>query len=583
MKKKILVVLFVVFLSLFKINSVYAAENDSILNREFIPNVWSFHYRNGKVWTYGQLNIKHINGKIGYCIEPESAVNSNVYNSSTDWSISKYSEYVKKRMELYAYYGYQFEGHQTIRYYMATQELIWSFSDDEKIIWTTEDHSDSQKINVQAEKNEIVRLANKHNLIPSFSNLSYKYNVGDKVNLEDTNYALNGYAIKTDINYSVRDYILSFIVPKRNRVDMLLVPKGRSYDQTIVYSCNFRSQRIATFGVPDNPKSNLSLTIIPDKIKVKVNKKDSETKNLITDAGNIIKIKNLDKNEYVKLNNSEEIPVGTDGTVSIYLEDGNYEIEEVHASNGYSINKEKVTFKVDKNLELDNDTYNVDFYNNKVYGKIKIKKVNELNENLEGCKFEIYDKDMKLVDTLVTTKNEYDESVKLELGEYYVKEVETLNGYILDNKVYKVNLDYENDEKEIVFKTLNLTNKKIRCDLLVVTSYEDNKPLSGVTVNIYDSSKKIVYTKTTDENGEIKIDDITYGDYYLKQVSVPNGYELNDETISFKVNDDNCLSKISMKNNKVNMPKTTTKNIDIISLIILFINVGIIKFVKKVN
>lgn len=583
MKKKILVVLFVVFLSLFKINSVYASENDSILNREFIPNVWSFHYRNGKVWTYGQLNIKHINGKIGYCIEPESAVNSNVYNSSTDWSISKYSEYVKKRMELYAYYGYQFEGHQTIRYYMATQELIWSFSDDEKIIWTTEDHSDSQKINVQAEKNEIVRLANKHNLIPSFSNLSYKYNVGDKVNLEDTNYALNGYAIKTDINYSVRDYILSFTVPKRNRVDMLLVPKGRSYDQTIVYSCNFRSQRIATFGVPDNPKSNLSLTIIPDKIKVKVNKKDSETKNLITDAGNIIKIKNLDKNEYVKLNNSEEIPVGTDGTVSIYLEDGNYEIEEVHASNGYSINKEKVTFKVDKNLELDNDTYNVDFYNNKVYGKIKIKKVNELNENLEGCKFEIYDKDMKLVDTLVTTKNEYDESVKLELGEYYVKEVETLNGYILDNKVYKVNLDYENDEKEIVFKTLNLTNKKIRCDLLVVTSHEDNKPLSGVTVNIYDSSKKIVYTKTTDENGEIKIDDITYGDYYLKQVSVPNGYELNDETISFKVNDDNCLSKISMKNNKVNMPKTTTKNIDIISLIILFINVGIIKFVKKVN
>lgn len=583
MKKKILVVLFVVFLSLFKINSVYAAENDSILNREFIPNVWSFHYRNGKVWTYGQLNIKHINGKIGYCIEPESAVNSNVYNSSTDWSISKYSEYVKKRMELYAYYGYQFEGHQTIRYYMATQELIWSFSDDEKIIWTTEDHSDSQKINVQAEKNEIVRLANKHNLIPSFSNLSYKYNVGDKVNLEDTNYALNGYAIKTDINYSVRDYILSFTVPKRNRVDMLLVPKGRSYDQTIVYSCNFRSQRIATFGVPDNPKSNLSLTIIPDKIKVKVNKKDSETKNLITDAGNIIKIKNLDKNEYIKLNNSEEIPVGTDGTVSIYLEDGNYEIEEVHASNGYSINKEKLTFKVDKNLELDNDTYNVDFYNNKVYGKIKIKKVNELNENLEGCKFEIYDKDMKLVDTLVTTKNEYDESVKLELGEYYVKEVETLNGYILDNKVYKVNLDYENDEKEIVFKTLNLTNKKIRCDLLVVTSYENNKPLSGVTVNIYDSSKKIVYTKTTDENGEIKIDDITYGDYYLKQVSVPNGYELNDETISFKVNDDNCLSKISMKNNKVNMPKTTTKNIDIISLIILFINVGIIKFVKKVN
>ena len=583
MKKKILVVLFVVFLSLFKINSVYAAENDSILNREFIPNVWSFHYRNGKVWTYGQLNIKHINGKIGYCIEPESAVNSNVYNSSTDWSISKYSEYVKKRMELYAYYGYQFEGHQTIRYYMATQELIWSFSDDEKIIWTTEDHSDSQKINVQAEKNEIVRLANKHNLIPSFSNLSYKYNVGDKVNLEDTNYALNGYDIKTDINYNVRDYILSFTVPKRNRVDMLLVPKGRSYDQTIVYSCNFRSQRIATFGVPDNPKSNLSLTIIPDKIKVKVNKKDSETKNLITDAGNIIKIKNLDKNEYVKLNDSEEIPVGTDGTVSIYLEDGNYEIEEVHASNGYSINKEKVKFKVDKNLELDNDTYNVDFYNNKVYGKIKIKKVNELNENLEGCKFEIYDKDMKLVDTLVTTKNEYDESVKLELGEYYVKEVETLNGYILDNKVYKVNLDYENDEKEIVFKTLNLTNKKIRCDLLVVTSYEDNKPLSGVTVNIYDSSKKIVYTKTTDENGEIKIDDITYGDYYLKQVSVPNGYVLNDETISFKVNDDNCLSKISMKNNKVNMPKTTTKNIDIISLIILFINVGIIKFVKKVN
>lgn len=582
MKKKIILLLVGIFLFLFKTDVVVAAENDTILKREFIPNVWSFHYRDGKVWTYGQLNIKYMNGKLGYCIEPDSAINTDVYSSYTDWSVSKYNDYVKKRMELIAYYGYQFKGHQTIKYYMATQELIWTYCGDDEIIWTKSDSSDSERINIAHEKNEIIRLVNKHNLVPSFSNLSYKVNVGETLTLTDENKSLTAFDIKTDIDYKISGYNLSFVVPNKKEIKIDFIPRGRSYDSTIVYACNIRSQRIATFGPPSNIQSAY-ITVIPDKIKVNINKKDNITKNNITDIGNVIKLKNIDKNEYVKIDDKEELEISNDGTLSLYLEDGNYEIEEICASNGYSINKEKKIFNINKDLELDNYVYNVDFYNEKVYGKIKIKKIDENNNLLENCIFEIYDKNMELVDTVITTSKEYDESILLELGEYFVKEIKTIDGYELDNKVYKINLDYISGEIKVVEKELEIINKKIRCDVMFISLDDKDNPLDKVSINVYNSNDEIVYEGKTDENGEVAIDNITYGDYYLKQTHVPNGYELNEEKVEFTISDDCCLASLKLNNNKVDMPKTSTKNIDIISLVILIINLGIIKIVKKIN
>ena len=55
--KKVLSIIFVIFISIIfcKISSIKALENDTYVTKTDIENVWSFHYRNGKVWTYGKL------------------------------------------------------------------------------------------------------------------------------------------------------------------------------------------------------------------------------------------------------------------------------------------------------------------------------------------------------------------------------------------------------------------------------------------------------------------------------------------------------------------------------------------------
>lgn len=582
--KKISAVLLTLFVLFIKLNVVQAGSNDSILIRHYVPNMWSFHYRNGRVWTYGQLNQKYINDKLGYCIEPDSAVNTQIYNSTTDWSKSKYSDYVRDKMELYAYYGYGYEGHDDIMFYAATQHLIWEFSDDERIIWTTEDHSDSSLVDINFQINKILELANNHYVSPSFANNTINANVGEDLIINDTNAVLQNKKITTNSEYKLVGNQLKIPIRTRKPITFTFSSKDNRYagDDTIVYYADIRSQRVASFKRPKDVVS--TLTIIPNKIKVVINKKDKENDENILSNENVIKIKNTDTGKYIKINERDELCFNDDGILSIFLEDGNYEIEEIHASKGYYINNEKIKFTIDESTKLnDKYEYNIDYYNSKVYGQIGIKKTNKLGDNLEGCKFEIYDENMNLVDTVITTLNEYDNSKLLKLGKYYVKEISTLIGYKLDENIYEFNLDYEDENTKIVKKELDVVNEKINCEIFLLNTDDNGSPIKNVDISIYNSNNEIIYKGTTDEEGKILINPIYYGDYYIVQDKVPNGYLISEEKIEFSINDNSCMSSIKLTNNKVNMPKTNSNNIDIFSVIVFILDIGIFRLVKKFN
>ena len=89
-------------------------------------------------------------------------------------------------MELISYYGYGYPGHDSLKYYMATQELIWLYSDD-YVKWMDKYSTNGtlgNQINIDNEKNEILRLVNNHNKLPSFSNISYVQKLGDTLKIE---------------------------------------------------------------------------------------------------------------------------------------------------------------------------------------------------------------------------------------------------------------------------------------------------------------------------------------------------------------------------------------------------------------
>lgn len=106
-----------------------------------------------------------------------------------------------------------------------------------------------------------------------------------------------------------------------------------------------------------------------------------------------------------------------------------------------------------------------------VNGKIIIDKTDEdTKKGIAGVEFEIRDKDGNVIETLVTDKNGHAESGKLPIGvfkdgafvediKYYVVETKAAEGYILDETVHEVVLQYDDAAPEVVTYTLNITNK----------------------------------------------------------------------------------------------------------------------------
>ena len=133
---------------------------------------------------------KYLFGNIpAYCIELGKDIASFDYtmtNSFNGINISKEDlEYIK----LLSYYGYNYPGHDTDRYYMATQGLIWKRLARTSIKFTIGFNPDTF-YNLTDEETAINVLVNRHNIRPSFDNANIDVIRGNETVLEDENEVL---------------------------------------------------------------------------------------------------------------------------------------------------------------------------------------------------------------------------------------------------------------------------------------------------------------------------------------------------------------------------------------------------------
>lgn len=294
------------------------------------------------------------------------------------------------------------------------------------------------------------------------------------------------------------------------------------------------------------------------------------------------------------------------------LKPGKYFLEEVDDKyNGYLWNQEKIEFTIDKNANLEDSEYGkiltINFPNYPVKGKIEIVKkgkyltysngkIMEKEVNLEGVEFGlyassdifdsggnlIYQKD-KLIATFITDNNGLIKISDLPLGKYYVKELKTLDGYILDSEKHEIELNYQDEYTSIVKKNITIENKSIPGMLnFLKIDGETKKPLSNVLIEIYDEFANLVYLGKTDANGQINLN-LPLGKYYLIEKEALNGYELNTEKVYFELTKDSNVFSYEMVNNpekiKVEVPDTYLDRSDFSLMIVPFI--GIIIYAKK--
>ena len=193
--------------------------------------------------------------RIAYCIEPGVEINEKYYDIYTDWSAVDMSDELKSLLEKIGYYGYEYPGHQTSRYYIATQELIWkAVRPDMESVWTTGENKTGEIIDITAEKDEIMRLVNEHDLLPSFSGEVVKGVTGSKIVLEDKNNVLHNFEISEskyhDINVNGDSLEITLSDKKVNDEKLILTRKKEYYDSAplLVY-CKGDSQKLASLRI----------------------------------------------------------------------------------------------------------------------------------------------------------------------------------------------------------------------------------------------------------------------------------------------------------------------------------------------
>lgn len=73
---------------------------------------------------------------------------------------------------------------------------------------------------------------------------------------------------------------------------------------------------------------------------------------------------------------------------------------------------------------------------------------------------------------------------------------------------------------------------------------DTGKPLVGAVIRISNLSGSMTVDKTTDENGEIKLDKLPQGSYAVTEVKAPDGYVLDtlSQTVTIDKSDAQTLT-----------------------------------------
>ena len=223
-----------------------------------------------------------------------------------------------------------------------------------------------------------------------------------------------------------------------------------------------------------------------------------------------------------------------------------YYLKEIETKEEYNLNDELIEIELGNNIQKE-----IIVDNNLKKGSIKIIKSDSenLDVKLEGVKFELYDEEMNVLETLITDEN--GEAISKEYPsfgkKYYLKEIETKEEYNLNDKLIEIELE-NNIQKEI-----KIENELKKGWIRIIKQDLENSDvrLSGVQFELYDEDMNFLENLETDENGEILSKEYPSVNkkYFLKEIKTIEGYVLDDEIKEIELIDNQILD-VFVKNAK---------------------------------
>ena len=341
--------------------------------------------------------------------------------------------------------------------------------------------------------------------------------------------------------------------------------------------------------VDENSEKEQYYNILNNKLSayLQVFKTDAETKKVIALANTTFKIFNVDTKEYISQYVGgkvySEFKTDSEGKFVSYLklEAGNYKLIEVESPKGYLLNESGYTFTIGNDTHYNYTTYGafITVYceDAPIKGQIEINKIGEKVEiengtfsykekSLSNVKFNIYAReDIKtsdgnhlyyekdsLVDTIITNENGYAISGELPLGKYYLVEIETQKGYVLDSEEYDFELSEKDNKTRVVYVGYSKLNYLEKGTLeFSKTDVATSEGIKDTKIEVYTSDDELIFSGLTDENGKVIIKDLFVGKFYIIETEASTGYKLSDEKVFFEIKENGEIVKANMTNEKI--------------------------------
>lgn len=459
------------FVSVFFMLAGYTEVSAATLTQTPVDNWYYTRRGGGKHYMSAQWNLYDLDGKTAYCIEPGVNITTFDYEGAIGWINSPYSDEVNRKIQLYGYYGYNYPGHENLRYRAAAQSLIWEATGGQIIEFWTERYGNGNFINLNAERNEILRLASTHYEVPTFDSDTKDAVIGETTTFTDTKGILSNFDVvkSSDASVSINGNTLSVTPNVVGNITVVLKKKTYTQDPTIIFvGKDATSQKMGMFGVDDPVLVRVKLNVVGGSLKI--NKKDLDTK-LSKPQGDatfknaVYELLDENYNFITDLIIDDSFGAKTDKFLSpnkIYI------LREKTASEGYLLDKTEYRFKIDRdNLDIE-----MDVYEDVIEKTVNIYKVfaNGSTTILKGepnVSFEIYLKSTGEYYKTIKTDEKGFVSVKLPYGKWIFKQVSSTSGF---EKVKDFEIVINNDSDEDITKIISNAEIKAKLKLIKVDS-----------------------------------------------------------------------------------------------------------------
>lgn len=542
------------FVSVFFMLAGYTEVSAATLTQTPVDNWYYTRRGGGKPYMSAQWNLYDLDGKTAYCIEPGVNITTSDYEGAIGWINSPYSDEVNRKIQLYGYYGYNYPGHENLRYRAAAQSLIWEATGGQIIEFWTERYGNGNFINLNAERNEILRLASTHYEVPTFDSDTKDAVIGETTTFTDTKGILSNFDVvkSSDASVSINGNTLSVTPNVVGNITVVLKKKTYTQDPTIIFvGKDATSQKMGMFGVDDPVLVRVKLNVVGGSLKI--NKKDLDTK-LSKPQGDatfknaVYELLDENYNFITDLIIDDSFSAKTDKILSpnkIYI------LREKTASEGYLLDKTEYRFKIDRdNLDIE-----MDVYEDVIEKTVNIYKVfadgsTTILKGEPNVSFEIYLKSTGEYYKTIKTDEKGFVSVKLPYGKWIFKQVSSTPGF---EKVKDFEIVINNDSDEDITKIISNAEIKAKLKLIKVDS-ESRKILvrDGIKFRIknldtgeyvcqnvtYPGQKKICVFETKD-GMFITPYVLGYGNYQIEELeeqSIP-GYVWNSVPLKFSIDE----------------------------------------------